>query len=533
MPDGAALPEPSDELRAVLERDGREIELLHYADLETVLDEAGEGGILDVPAESAARARAGQANRVRDGVISERLWLLGYLPHRDIMATSEHAGERAASLAAVTAFQQDAGLVGDGSAGPVTWAALQELVTFETPTDVRRYVRVGRPLPALARAVRLRLWALGFLDEQPRDDDVSETLPELELDRFILMLKRFERIPYDDPVPDVSRRIERLFDQDAILQAIAAASRPERIGGAMRWVFRYLKESRERREDTDPVVERFLACVAKVELWLLGFDVDIAPVRDFPVYRFRRRDRLPANDKVSAALVAFWEMAGWTGPHLRRYLTPELFQVMADPAVVVGAGAAESWDEPDYSQRVLELVRTGEDVERAWAEGRGLGMRLWDGLKRLWRWIRRGVEKIVAIGLNVARAFFRFATKSYEIARAALSAAAQAMMQYVAGEIGVPGGARVLLGRDGDVATWVPDASSGDDLRGASGALAYFGAAFALACKILAAIMRALRAAIMGAGAAIIGWARFLWILVDVYREIRPAYLEMNALQGA
>lgn len=522
-----------------------------YADLEDILNAADREAILDVPAENEIDALQGRANLVRETVIAERLWLLGYLKDAKDVASSPRASKRDSFLSAVASFQRGAGLAVDKWSGVQTWQALQELVTFEVPTNVAGYSKGDRPLPALVRAARLRLWSLGLVARKPTQKLSSEAIPNNELEQFWSLCGRFKLVALGDPQPPLLELIGQLFDQDRLLGAVAAAGKLANIGGRDRWVFSYVKRTTERRGETDPEVESFLACLAKIELWLLGFDVDISYNRNYPVYLFKK-SVTKRNRKIETALTQFWNQFGQDKEmfdrdperserrrkrrdrqRLEEFITPELFKALADPELS-GRLADPGADAPapaglvrdEYSREVTEELKTQDQIETTWTRGRSLGMRLWDGARRLWQWIRRGLAKILKIGRNLVRAFFRYSMKAFEIARLTMKTVAASVGQYAKGEIETETSVQLLLARDGDVRACVPADVSPKDLMLASHRLRYFGSAFHLSCRVLATILRIIRTAVTGA----IGWARLLWLLVRSYRDIRPLYKELRAL---
>ena len=549
------LPDYPGQLRApeTFQSAEAEADLSDYADLAEVLEAAEREGVVDVPAEDKAAALRGEANLVRERTIAERLWLLGYLKDPDDLASSRRDADRMRFLRAVADFQRGAGLVVDEWTGEMTWQALQELVTFESPTNIARYTRQGRPLPALARATRLRLWSLGVLSRKPGARESSDTVPEESLQKFRVLCGRFKLFDSLEGAPDTLTIIRYLFDQDALLRAVADMGRLRPVGGRERWVFAYLKHPSETRRKTDPQVESFLACLAKIELWLLGFNVDISHSRNYPVYKFLGRTA-NRNRKMTAALAQFWDRVGpgateaeqgLGGAELRRkrkdrkrlreFITPELFKALAnpelsttlaDPDLAETNGKTRAAVREDYSREVTEKLSSQEEIEKTWSKGKRLGMKLWDGVRRVWRWIRRGLAKILEVGRNLVRAFFRYSLKAFEIAKRTITVMAKSIAQYARGEIKTGSRVQLLLAHDGDVRASLPIGAQAQELGGAAQRLRYFGASFELSCRILATIMRIARTAVIGA----LGWARLLWLLVRSYRDIRPLYKELQAV---
>jgi len=499
-----------------------------------------------VPAVDADAAIAGKANLVREGVIAERLWLLGYLKKKHWVASSRLTRHREGFLAAVARFQRDAGLVVDRWSGEKTWDALQRLVTFESATPIERYCPGGRPGVALNRALRLRLWALGLLAQRPRPGDVHDRVPTTGLARFWAMWCQFdERAQVAAPPPRLTL-ISRVFDQDQLVANIAALQVQD-IDPRNPPVFRRRVIAGEHGDASLLRTTGFLTAVAKIELWLLGFPIDIADQRECPVVGVPDSGG-SANETLAAALVEFWDRLAGTGDGARAgdsamrrrsrkrlggAITPELFIALQDPERL---GQLTSTSAPDtgaavagdYSREISDQLASDERVREAWTAGKRLGMKLWDGMRRLWRWIRRGVRALLRIGENLVRGFFRYAMKAFEIARLAASGVTRASRQYAGGRLHESADVHVRARKDGDIRVACREAADPDAASTAVRALRVFGASFLLACRILALFVRGLRLAVLG----IFGWARFLWVLVRVYRDVRPLYRELRSLQG-
>ena len=81
-------------------------ELAGYADIADVLETAERRGVVDAPAADKEAALRGDANLVRERIIAERLWLLGYLEDADDLASSRRNAERRRFLRAVADFQR-------------------------------------------------------------------------------------------------------------------------------------------------------------------------------------------------------------------------------------------------------------------------------------------------------------------------------------------------------------------------------------------------------------------------------------------
>jgi len=528
----SALPAYPDDLLAPEALASKPPALSDYGDIEAMLLAAERQGIVEIPANDAFEARSGASNRIRDPVIAERLNLLGYL--NDLSDADGAAGSptRLRFLLALEDFQAEAGLDADAWAGPVTWRALQQLVTFEVATAVGNWFDPEQqPRPALVRAIRLRLFALGLLGRRPAQGPPE--LPQAELDAFWILCCRLRISSFGDPRPELPELLSLLFDQDRLLEAVVTTTRTAQIGGRERQVFSYAKLTRERRREVDREVAQFLACMAKIELWLLGFDVDITHVGNYPVYRFDL-GKTRSNQKLRRALDAFFDQLDRRDRRLRASLTPELFAAFLDPAApptdTPETSTDKAQEDTDFSREVAEALRDGDRLGSAWELGRQLGMKLWDGMRRLLRWLRRGLHRILEVGRNLARAFFRYAMNGYAMARGACIEVAQALGQYVRGSIPTGSTIQLLIERDGDMRLILPKEAPAPVTTAAIRALRLFAAGLQLGARLLALLLRVLRSVAAG---ALGGWARLLWLLVQGYRDMRPLWLQLRALQAA
>jgi hypothetical protein len=520
------FPDDLEAPQAIAERE----ELDRLVDLEALLERSEREGVVDEPAKDARAAREGEANTVRAPVIAENLFLLGYLEDENDTPLSRYRSARRRFLEAVERFQRDAGLEADSWVGAETWGALRRLVTFETNTEVDDFLRDGRPTRALARAIRLRLFALGVIENKPGPGPGFGRFPTNELRRFWELTRRLGF--GDEPLPERRALVERVFDHDWIVQGIASTSstEDEDSGGFLRFD---VGQDAMKKSERD-LVRRFVLSVAKVELWLLGFDVKIDRYLDYPVRGMGRGSPM-ANRRMWGAMKEFWRTLAAAPSEqcekLETAVTPELFRAF------VRAEAEDASDEEiasgDDSREVLARVGTRENqIEDHWSTGRSLGMKLWDGLKRVWKWIKRQVRRILDVGKNLARAFFAYATKAFRIAKAALSVAARALGHYVSGRIptGLDARIEMAVAIDGDGVVRIAGQSDGERLREATANVRYFGAAFDLASRLVGAVLRAFRTALRTLGGGVIGWASLVWSLVRAYRELRPSWRELRAL---
>lgn len=491
------------------------------AALQIVLD-AHRAGVVDAPAisltdftpDTGAEIRLGQLNPVRFQVITRQLWLLGYLrekPRSNISPKHQEAPEFRDDL---RRFQRNAGLKQDGWLGDKTWKTLQELVSFETSIDPTHWkLRNGSFRTAFNRALQLRMWAYGLAKKKPAYNFSGLRAATLqEAKRLIQALC----MPEDE---DFDWR-STLLDSDKILEgAIRAITHADSI----------------EKDDKAPI-RRLLISTARVELWLLDLKVTIDnsdnyPVENFGVKRIRVRRRKikiwadASNNTLKKELCVFWqELLGRPSKQakaLSSNLSLDFFKALYNPEHF--AAETDPFEEPDFSQKAAEALNTTEDIDKGYNRYRSLGMKLWDGLKRIWRWMVKGVKKIAKFADNLIRGFFRIATKSYIIVRTALIALTSATRKYLKGRIGKTGKHVVLVSKDFDYQLIVSD---NDKSPAAARAIHRFSASFLFASRLVGLIVKLLTSAAQG----LVGWARFLYILVKNYRDLVPAYRALQAV---
>lgn len=462
-----------------------------------------------------ADTEATTSRPLHDPVVRERLRLLGYLPRRGPRPGNGRVAD------ALRTFQQEADLTVDGWCGPEAWEALQQLVTFESPTRVKHWFNgSGEPLPVLRRALQLRLFALGTAGRMP--GKALPALPATGLARFWRQARRLRLAPRDAPMPPLPELATLIFDQDRLLQAVADLAQPWRVNHRQRWRFAYVQlNDNERPRDVQPELSRFLVSMARVELWLLGFSIDIGQALNHPVYSLHGTDR--RNGRTTEALRQFWKAFGVRpAPHQIRSITPELFQALTDPEPVAPVQPASDQMTPTLtsSADIAQQARTPQVLDEIWQLGQKLGMKLWDGVRRLWQLLRRGVRRLLDIGRNLARLFMHHALGAFTQVRSALNTLTTSLGQYLRGTLDTPEGVHVSLRLDGDLAIAIAPAASATGLRQAGQQLRAFARSFRRSTRLLALFVRLLRSASAG---PLRGWSRLLWLLAHGHDALRAA----------
>jgi len=489
-----------------------------------IVIEAQKAGVVDAPAISLADfepqtqsdIKLGDLNTVRFYTIIKQLWLLGYIsekPRRNVSTKHQQSDEFRAQL---RRFQKDAGIIQDGWIGEKTWKTLQELVSFETPIDPQSWVLPsGRYRTAFNRALQLRMWTYGFIENKP-----TFHFAGLQQKNLLATAQLLNIVHTKQGTANVDWRCTILDTDKMLAGAIKAITSPELIQESDRLRMRGL-----------------LVATARVELWLLGFDITISNADNFRVENYgvkRVKKRRGARKvwtsaidyKLKRGLKQFWSvLMGKPNEHLNdlsAHLSLAFFTALQQPQNT--SVKITPFSEPDFSHQAAEGLQTTQDIEKGYTRYRSLGMKLWDGVKRIWRWLMKGVKSIIKLGDNLIRGFFRLATKSYIILRTAIISLTSATQQYVNGRLDKTGKHLILIDKVFDYTSIL---HSDENPNIAKCAIERFSARFMFSCKVVGLIVNLLTKVTQG----LLGWARFLHVLVKNYRDIAEAYTSLKSFE--
>ncbi|MEM1298591.1 MAG: peptidoglycan-binding protein, partial [Pseudomonadota bacterium] len=350
-----------------------------------------------------------------------RSWLfaLGYLDRDE-----DRADYDAALTAAVAAFQREAGLTQDGWIGTAqTWPRLLELVTFEEPLNVDHWRQLdGLPRAALTRAVRLRLSVYGVdnADGVARLDDLLVTLGAGELAGDSLL-----------------ERYASVLNHDALLaRIVAGADEPN--------VRRMMADPGDQTEAAGAF--GLLLNVAKAELWLAQHaEVDLTKAYRGRL-RFGRDLVLPREIKSDMVQYMSWvdeEVSGVAGlaRTFRRavradapYEAVRLFLKTASEHGRVAEPLADDrleLVETFYGGKGDAVPRRAEVTVNALTGRTGFRSRLWDGLRRLWSWMKTALRRAIATGKRVLKLARDLAAYVFRAATEGLKLVATALVGFV------------------------------------------------------------------------------------------------------
>jgi hypothetical protein len=343
------------------------------------------------------------------------LYLLGYLPKDSRLEQYDSP-----LLDAVDRFQADAGLLVSGELDHATWLALTNLCQFQSPCPVKQYFDGDQPSPVLLRAIQLRLFSLGLVKDIYSHKQLVDKKRKKADERLHAAFKRFCQLQLllnfsdlDSSEGFASETVELLLHHDEQVQRLL----PGPTGG-----FKISDRASELGLDAREIkslVSGFVRNLALVELWLLGY-----PVRPGQ-FRPEGADHRSGDDSLAKALKKFVSDRGLRARFSSKnkiVIGPWFFEEAKK--VQQEAIAAEH---EDLGEDVLGQMESNRKFQRKLADTyRGLGSRIFDGIKRIFGWFRKAVKKafdfLKRSLKNLARMLKRGALKVYERTKAVVTA---------------------------------------------------------------------------------------------------------------
>jgi len=500
-----------------------------YEFLEEAMGQAGgEHIITPLPDE---KPEAGDAySKSRLDTIADRLKLLGFLdrnapddPEWVVLESAVRRFQRAA-------FGEDR-LVRDGWVGKQTWGALQELVSFEEPSNLARWMTDGRPCPALKRALHLRLFALGMADAPP---GLSITPGSIDagLRQLAAVAGEFgwEDFHLKTSLAEIDlRTLELIFDQDALVVRLA------------------VKKSVKNKL----IIRPFVIAMAKIELWLAGYEIKPDGYgMDARVMVEGKGIDLEDDNPLYIKLVEYWEGLGKDGRSSPK-TKAKVFVKSSFQSFFAGIHAmlAEQEDGIPDGDALFDLLSEQAEsdgkatiLQKVWDHVYMIGARMWDGIKRAWRWfkamVKKAMEKAKEFATNLARIAYQYIRRAYEGMRAvikgvcgSISFFTQRVLVFPPKVFGALGEGGLLVGRDKDFdfrALVDVDAVSGN-VDAMSGYLASKAEVFGMSCRFLSSLLNILLGLLRKVWFA--GWAGLLMALLKLYRSFShwaPRFIEMQ-----
>ncbi|WP_018294213.1 peptidoglycan-binding protein [Mariprofundus ferrooxydans] len=487
--------------------------LEQYGLLAEAMDQASRDHII-TPLPATRPESASEYSRSRLRTIRNRLFLLGYL-ERD----SGRAALGPQLMSAITAFQQDARLsvasfVVDGWVGEQTWAALQELVSFEQPLDMERWFAGDVACPALVRAVGLRLFALGLARDHLSVISERACL-EAALNGFVGVCSLLG-VNNGTLKPELCpETLELLFDQDALVSMLALSKPPDLY--------------------VDKVsIKPFVLGMAKIELWLLGYDITpdgyaggeviVSDVRALDLKKTRLRN----------ALTQYWIDSGMTrfqaelkAVKLVKRTYPALFSSLHADAADAEAGTESAIL---FSRLEEEITDKPALMQQVWNQLHVIGSRIWDGIRRTWRWFRAMLKRVAGRAVawlgNIARLAYHYIINAYEAMQMVIRGVdesirffAQPVMRFYApGHTEAPIDSLMIHDRDFDFRLLLDRSDSSELVNAMAGRLHECSAVFAISCRFLAELLDIL-VGLLRQG-LLTGWVALLMALLKLYQSI-------------
>jgi hypothetical protein len=275
------------------------------------------------------------------------------------------------------------------------------------------------------------------------------------------------------------------------------------------------------------LVDRFAVCCAKIELWLLGYEVPLDGRAKFDTPGISEiHSYLPARYPLFHALYSFWcendkrkKKARERAVRVTGLFFARLLQLQRQ-----GERVADT----NQSEQLFEvLVKEKQNVlESVWEQIKTIGSRIWDGLKRVWRWLksifRGAVKRIGAWVKNMARLVYRYALNAFPIACRLIDITKETVSFLVHKTLKDSNVGTIVINRNRnyDYRLYVAPEHNRDKMRTSLTAFyrkAYF---FSIGMRILGIIgstlMRVIGSVPLGAG-----WLGFILALLKIYTQLK------------
>ena len=159
-----------------------------------------------------------------------------------------------------------------------------------------------------------------------------------------------------------------------------------------------------------------MICLAKVELWLHGYDIPLNGADDLKVPKKANSQA----DKFSTynTLYQFWTDVGNKDIQELKMLSSQVDHRFFQALISLN-NHANTISQTEIVDHVYQVLMTEETstIQKIWDGIKSIGARIWDGIKRvgnwLLHWIKKGVKKVGAWIKNIARLAYHYAQKSF------------------------------------------------------------------------------------------------------------------------
>lgn len=476
---------------------------------EDILQGARDNGLVNVVPDSEQETYNFDNQIIRLRTVTSRLWLLGYLDRK--LAPEELETNKASIERAVRQFQHEANLTVDNWVGDQTWNALDQLVSFESELHTPQWFDGDEIRPevslAIHRATQLRLFCLGLYTSKPNRE--GKILQAKELSDFAKIASMF-RIPLiPENIGMNHQTLRKLFDQDTLTKRIYLRASTDKTK------FKLNLPSKKQKQH-ERLGKKFIVNCAKIELWLLGFEVDIDGKGVFKASK---------NNQLYTVVVDYFKKFEGKNTKeaelLAKDITPSLFEGIAEKQEV-----STSYNEDDASIFIADQFKENLNVSDAWEYIKSRGMRLWDGLKRVWRWmVNKGKQVVSLLKQNLYKGLFRYASKAFKIIGKGIGRVTASIMTYMKGEMRSEH-AVLYFSKDMDTTVFLSPQITVDQCYELSATINRQSRAFAIGTQIIEWVIRMFKDLAKG----VVGWALLLLTLVRSYNQLRILYAEFKAL---
>ncbi len=490
---------------------------------ENIFETAKVNGVVSTTPESDDETYEVKSQQVRIQTVASRLWLLGYLPKK--ISPNEIEKNKTIIRKAVIQFQQDANLKQDYWVGNKTWYALDELVSYESHFSPVHWFEgdniIGNAFVAINRAAQLRLWSLGLMDQRPTKEFSPIQMNDLSDFKKVLHLFSIKHDPNRIGLNRYS--LQLLFDQDTFSIAIGKSKYPNR--DAFLYNVKAVVNSTPEVDDISKLKElgrKFIVNCARIELWLLGFDVAIGDeVSNRLMRKMTTLKRGRLRKEMTRYYQLFEEQKKGVASDLSKRISPKFFLGIAKANKIDGETNMD-----DASEQIAINVKSTKEVSEAWNYIKTKGMRLFDGLKRVWRWIKKIGKKVAGfIKNNIFKAFFRYVSKAYKIVAKGVKNVIKAFKVYFKGDM-VSEKSCFEFSKDMDTTVFLSQNATQENMQASIDKLRKQSKAFNLGCRIVGWLFKIFKELVQG----YIGWAKLLFALIKSYKEIRILYQDFKTV---
>lgn len=498
-----------------------------YERLEEALWQARKDHII-TPLPKKKPQSADEYSQSRLDTIRDRLKLLGYLDEnaKDDWGAFETAVRRFQT----EAFREEEQLTSDGWVGVQTWSALQELVSFEEPSNLEKWLVDGKPCKALQRALHLRLFALGMAETQS-DQINTPTSIDLGLNKFAAMARtlQWEGLKLQTTLADIDlATLDVIFDQDALVARLATSRSPDGVKDKL-------------------LIRPFVIAMAKIELWLAGFE-NINP-NGYSAEERALADRgidLDKDHPLYAVLVKYWKAVekvpiSDSKTKTRNFVKssfPEFFAGIQLPHAETEVALSDS----DNVYNYLDELKKPNPLKDVWKTVYETGARIWDGIKRAWRWFKAKIHVAKVFFKNLSRVVYQYVLRAYEgvgtiikCVSSSITFFTRPVLKMPLQQLGISGSGGLVIGRDSDFdfRTLVDVNAPSEEILIMADYVAGKAKMFNMSCRFLASMLNILLSLLK---TSYKGWVGLLMALLKLYKSIAhwiPLFSEAQRLEEA